>query len=129
MSLIVALEQAIRVACPSIDGVSVRDPLDKSTWRIDFRPAASAQERAAAQAALAAFDIAAQDAAEQAEAGRLAAIDAANAGFAFGGQTLAQLKAMTNAQFDTWWAANVTNAAQAIAVLKLVARALLRRVL
>lgn len=43
--------------------------------------------------------------------------------------TVAQLKAMTNAEFDTWWAANVTNAAQAINVLKRVARIVIRRVL
>lgn len=29
-----------------------------------------------------------------------------------------QLKTMTKSEFDTWWAANVTNAAQAITVLK-----------
>ena len=33
-----------------------------------------------------------------------------------------QLKDMTNAEFDTWWAANVTNAAQAIGVLKRITR-------
>jgi hypothetical protein len=43
--------------------------------------------------------------------------------------TVAALKAMTNAEFDTWWAANVTNAAQAINVLKRVTRVVIRRVL
>lgn len=41
---------------------------------------------------------------------------------------VAQLKAMTNAEFDTWWAANVSTAAQAITVLKRITRIVLRRV-
>lgn len=43
--------------------------------------------------------------------------------------TLSAIKAMTNAEYDTWWSANVTNATQAIAVLKRVVRVLVRRVL
>lgn len=42
---------------------------------------------------------------------------------------VAQLKAMTNAEFNDWWSANVTNAAEAINVLKLVVRVILRRLL
>lgn len=38
-----------------------------------------------------------------------------------------QLRAMTNAEFDAWWDANVTNATQAISVLKRLARIVLRR--
>ena len=41
--------------------------------------------------------------------------------------TLAAFKAMDNAQFDAWWAANVTNAAQAIGVLKRLAKIVIRR--
>lgn len=63
------------------------------------------------------------------DAARLAAIDATISGFSFGGQTIAQLRAMDNAAFDAWWAANITNLAQANTVLKLLARANLRRVL
>ena len=62
---------------------------------------------------------------EAREAVREAAIDSAIAGDA----TIAQLKGMTNAEFDAWWAANVTTAAQAIAVLKRLARVIIRRVL
>ena len=43
--------------------------------------------------------------------------------------TIATLKAMTNAEFDTWWSANVTTLAQANGVLKRLARLVLRRVL
>ena len=40
-----------------------------------------------------------------------------------------QLKAMSNVEFDTWWNANVTTAAQAINVLKRLARIIIRRLL
>lgn len=40
---------------------------------------------------------------------------------------IASLKAMTNAQFDAWWSANVTNTAQAVAVLKRITRLVIRR--
>ena len=43
--------------------------------------------------------------------------------------TLAQLKAMTNAEFDAWWLVNVTTAAQAIVVLKRLAKLVIRRLL
>jgi len=79
--------------------------------------------RAAEEAALAPLV-----AAQQAEASRLAQIDATISGASFnGGTTLAQLKAMSRDQFNAWWAANVTNAAQAIAVLKFIAWQVLRR--
>jgi hypothetical protein len=71
-------------------------------------------------------DVAAADAAAAAapEKARVAAVDAAIAVDA----TIAQLKAMSNADFDTWWAANVTTLAQANNVLKRIARVVLRRV-
>jgi hypothetical protein len=40
---------------------------------------------------------------------------------------ITNLKAMTSAEFDAWWSANVTNAAQAISVLKRLARVVIRR--
>lgn len=46
-----------------------------------------------------------------------------------GDSVVAQLKAMTTAEFDTWWAANVTTAAQAINVLKRVTRLVIRKLL
>jgi hypothetical protein len=42
---------------------------------------------------------------------------------------IASIKAMSSAEYDAYWAANVTNAAQAIGVLKRVVRVLVRRVL
>lgn len=63
--------------------------------------------------------------AQAAEAQRLSGVDDAIAGDA----TIQTLRAMTVAEFDTWWAANVTTLAQANNVLKRIARVVLRRVL
>lgn len=63
--------------------------------------------------------------AQQQEADRLAQYDTAIAG----DMTLAQLKAMSNSEFDAWWDSNITSAAAAIAVLKRLARVVIRRVL
>lgn len=60
-----------------------------------------------------------------AEAQRKAAIETAIAN----DTTIASLKAMSNADFDTWWAANVTNLAQALGLLKRLTRVVIRRVL
>jgi hypothetical protein len=60
-----------------------------------------------------------------ADAARKEAIDQAIAG----DTTIQSLKRMTNAEFDAWWSENVTNASQAIAVLKRIARVVLRRLL
>lgn len=56
---------------------------------------------------------------------RIAAIDAEIAA----DSTISSLKEMSNTQFDAWWSANVTTAAQAINVLKRIARVVIRRVL
>ena len=114
------LDNAIKAVAP-IEGVSIGRRNDKSTWRITFKPEATEQQMADAQAALLAFDTVAFDAEEARKAGVDAAIGA--------DATIAQLKAMTAAEFDTWWAANVTNAAQAINVLKRVTRVVIRRLL
>lgn len=52
------LHEAIAAVCP-IDGVSVGRASDKATWRVQYAARATAAERAAADAALAAFDAAA----------------------------------------------------------------------
>lgn len=54
-----ALHNAVSAAAP-ISCVSVGDPADKATWRIDFTDAATPDQRTAAQAALDAFDPAAK---------------------------------------------------------------------
>jgi chitodextrinase len=115
-----AATEAVRAVCP-IHGISFVSISDKATWRIDFKEEATEGQKAAAQSALEAFDPATVDADEARQADIEAAIQ--------GDSTVAALKAMTNAEFDTWWAANVTNAAQAINVLKRVTRVVIRRVL
>jgi len=37
MTVASQLETAVKVVCP-IDGVSIGNPADKLTWRIDFKP-------------------------------------------------------------------------------------------
>ncbi len=51
------LDAAVRAACPPIDGVWMGDPADKATWGIWFRESATGDQRAAAEAVLAAFTI------------------------------------------------------------------------
>jgi hypothetical protein len=52
---ITALHNAVAAVCPIV-GVSVKDPADKTTWRIDFDPNATHPQREAAEAELQAFD-------------------------------------------------------------------------
>jgi len=70
------LHSAIAAVCP-IHGVSIGRKDDKATWRIDFTEAATDAEKAAAQAALAGFDVAVAQAAARAKRERAAAVDAA----------------------------------------------------
>lgn len=51
----IALDRAIRSICP-IDGVSIGNSQDKSTWRIDFADSATAAQRALARAVLNEFN-------------------------------------------------------------------------
>lgn len=63
--------------------------------------------------------------ARDAEDARKAKVEAAIAG----DTVVAQLQAMTNAEFSAWFAANVTNLTQARNVLERLARIIIRRVL
>lgn len=47
------LDAAVRAVCPEIDGVSVPDPDNRSTWSIWFREAATTEQRAAGIQAMA----------------------------------------------------------------------------
>jgi hypothetical protein len=49
------LHSSIAAICP-IRGVSVGDWNDRRTWRVDFDPAATAAQRAAAQSVMDTFD-------------------------------------------------------------------------
>ena len=72
------LDAALKAVCP-IHGVSIGRVNDKQTWRIDFRDEATAQQRAAAQDVLDAFDPEAQTKDEQ-NAPILAALTASDVG-------------------------------------------------
>lgn len=52
---ILQLSSKISAVCP-IDGVSIGRKNDKSSWRIDYKQEATDEQRAAAQAIVAAFD-------------------------------------------------------------------------
>lgn len=56
MSFEARLDAAIKSVCP-IHGVSIGRKWDKSTWRIDFRADANADQRSAARSVLDAFDV------------------------------------------------------------------------
>ncbi len=56
MSLAESLTSAIKAVCP-IEGISVARRDDRSTWRIDFAATATAEQRAAAAAVVAGFDL------------------------------------------------------------------------
>lgn len=51
------LHAEVKAACPNMVGVSSGDLSDRSTWRVHFDGSESDQERAAAAAVLAAFNI------------------------------------------------------------------------
>jgi hypothetical protein len=75
-----ALTEAIEIVCP-IHGVAIGSRNDRRTWRIDYKPEATEQQKAAAQAVLLAFDIDAPTAA-MVDAERDRRLNA----FAFGGR-------------------------------------------
>lgn len=55
------LHQQIAAVCP-IDGISIGDPNDKTTWRLDFTKDATTSQKKAAQNIIDAFDSAAAEA-------------------------------------------------------------------
>jgi hypothetical protein len=56
MPEVLRLDAAVRAVCPAIDGVSIGNWADRGTWRVDFQPAATAPQRAAAANVIATFD-------------------------------------------------------------------------
>lgn len=111
------LHELIAAVCP-IQGVSIGDFADKGTWVIHFDPSATAPQRAAADAVVAAFDVAAEDANEASEEAKFesdaAAVKSDNA--------LKALVNMSPSQIDAWAAANITNLAEARSALVKLAK-------
>lgn len=59
LTLAPVVESVVAEVAP-VHGVSIGTPQDKSTWRISFKSEATDQQRAAAAAVLASFDVAAE---------------------------------------------------------------------
>lgn len=120
------LYEAVTAVCP-IDGVSIGRKDDKSTWRVDFKDEATAEQRAAARAVVDTFVFD-----EAAEATRVATIDNNIATTTVGPvtpKTVAELKAMTWAEFSAWFDANFTTNAQLVGLLKRLTIIVVRKVL
>ena len=56
MAIASLLHERVLAVCP-VESVSLGVQRDKSTWRIDFKPEATAQQRGNAQAVVDAFDM------------------------------------------------------------------------
>lgn len=110
------IDAAVKAVCP-IYGVSVGNPADKSTWSIDFKPEATAPQRAAAQAAIDAFDLTQQQADDQAVAAR-EGTDATECDAIKQDAQVTNFLNMTPAQLDTWIGNNIEAAPITLAQLK-----------
>jgi hypothetical protein len=113
------LHNKIQAVAP-IDGVSVGIVSDKSTWRINFQPAATSLQRAAAQTVIDNYDPIAVDAAVVQRA----------TDFNSSPETvdlIARARTATNAQIDTWLTNNVTNLVQARTVLGAIIKLLIAK--
>lgn len=105
------LHHTIVAVCPIV-GISIGEPDDRETWRIDFAPGATKQQKAAAKAVLDGFDPAAPTLAEQRSASFKADTGRAD--------LLDRLRAATPAQIDAYVDGNVTDLASARAMFKRV---------
>lgn len=107
MTIAARLDEAVKAVCP-IFGVSIGLPGDKTTWRISFKDEATAEQRAAAQAVVDAFDLQV----EAAMAQRVATDEQERASCKLDA-TIMGLVDQTRAQWRTWAGANfptLTNA-------------------
>jgi len=106
------LYAAISQVAP-IEGVAIGVLNDKTTWRIDFDPSATDTQKAAAQAVIQAFDVAAEEAAEATQA----QINANLALQAKADAVIAQLQSASITQIQNYVQTNVTDLASAKAFL------------
>lgn len=103
-----------------IDGVSVGDPNNKSTWKVFFQAAATALQKTNAQTVVDNYDYISVDALE---VQRDVDLDAAPEVL----DLIDKAKNATNAQINTWLLNNVTNLAQARTVLGAVIKLLIAK--
>mgnify|MGYP000449852669 CR=1 FL=1 len=52
-----SVDSAVRNVCPRVEGVSIGKASDKTTWRVDFTPEATLEDREAVAVVLAGFNI------------------------------------------------------------------------
>ncbi len=112
------LAERVAKVCP-IFGVSLKDESDKNTWRIDFKPEATEEQRAAAVLALQGFDLDAEEAKEQAEKLK----EEQDARAAKDDVAIKQLVRRTPAQAAKWVEDNVTDLSSAKALLVTLTKA------
>jgi hypothetical protein len=119
------LDTAIRaVAGPKYQGISVTDMADKATWKLAFAEGATQAERDAAQAIVDGYSV--QDLKGPSKREQRQASFATDAGAA---DLLEKAKTASVAEIDAWLQSNVTNLAQARAVLAAIIKVLVARVL
>jgi len=106
------LTQQVKAICP-IYGISIGDKTDKSTWRIDFDPAATDAQKSAAKTVVQNFDVAAEEATEAAQA----QIDVDLGLQAKADAVIAQLQSASITQIQNYVQNNVTDLASAKAFL------------
>lgn len=112
MEITSKLHAAIAAVCP-IDGVSIGRRDDKATWRIDFKDTATTTERTSAQVALAAFDVAASDAEDQARKDRATTLEQQSRTDVL----ITRLRTATPAEIQNFVQTNVTDLASARAMM------------
>jgi len=111
-SYLSVLTQQVGAVCP-IYGISIGVKTDKSTWRIDFDPAATDAQKAAAQTVVQNFDVAAEEATETAQAQTNADLELQ----AKADTVIAQLQSASITQIQNYVQNNVTDLASAKAFL------------
>lgn len=102
----------ISIVCP-IDGVSIGNTSDKSTWKINFSQSATAQQRSAAQAAIENFDVSAFNQTQQSRTQRAIGLESE----ASADQFIDQLRTATPTQIRNFVTNNVTDLASAKVLL------------
>jgi len=107
-------------ALAPIDGVSVGDPNIKSTWKVNFKTAATIQQKADAQTVINNYDYVTIDADE---VQREVDLDAAPEVL----DLIDKAKNATNAQINNWLTNNITNLAQARTVLGAIIKLLIAK--
>ena len=125
-SLTAALDTALRAVAPII-GISIGRMDDRRTWRIDFAPEATQSQRDAAASVIAAFDVAAVEAAEAAEAAAINTLALATRGDAVFQSLRQATAAEISAHINTTFPTSTLAQRNVLKLLVMVAAAVLRK--